>query len=644
MSRFNEGATSTTNPACFEIENEGSDKQRSEQFHNLNRNLQAEANNPRKLLARLRSSESTEQFLTFSNPYTTDSYSTHVQTQSPDRQSSEGHSSQRQGSDKQSSDNNLENVRSTTACDSQREWTICINLNASDVENGVQIGGNAEYTQLQQLASQTAGKPVTVLVQNVVENPNRPGAYLLNCYEISNGQVNQLPQTECNSLAQGVTNLLTTATQNYPSEKIALINQSHGGGTAGLSDGQRGNCSLDNFVNAVRQGLAGSGHQKLDLLDFDACSMGNSGVAGRVSEVAEHMVASAAPEMGYGGSYDAQNLTAIVKDVLDNPQMNGNDLGEAIVENANAGLNGNSVESPGNNHHEGTDTLAHFHLRRYEEFRGALNNLGNALAQVAQDPRQQEVLQQIIQNTPSYPAGRQGSSTRDLQQFAQQVTAAIDTGQLNDPDGSLRQTANALLSAQDNLTGLYHANSQARQAPVDVDTQNNENSPRAGYEQMGGLSVFLPSHDTNEIARNLTPLSRLRGLTGIAQSQLEQPTQQDNEGYQNSLTTINKQMSLLEQQLPSNLNQEQQQQITTLKQAVDALNQAQTKEQRTAALSNLSTLATALFNSQLNEQISAHSRAEAQRLLKMELQRQEQTNPNEAGWMNFLRSVYEVTQ
>ncbi len=43
------------------------------------------------------------------------------------------------------------------------------------IENGVQIGGNAKYTQLQQLASQTAGESVTSLVQSVVENPNNEG-------------------------------------------------------------------------------------------------------------------------------------------------------------------------------------------------------------------------------------------------------------------------------------------------------------------------------------------------------------------------------------------------------------------------------------------------------------------------------------
>ena len=631
MSRIEQHGTTTEH-----VRNPETEKGKHEKFTDLNKNLQQEANNPQLSLKTSRSPAVEPEYLTFSDPFTKDTANKelgkqHNKTNVEDFRPASSNDSQRD-LDKQRHERNLEDFRPPSSNPKTQEWTVCVNLTTSAQENGVQIGGNAEIQELQRLASQTAGKPVTILAQNIIEDPNHSGKYLVERYEIKDGHVNKLPTEQSKGMAQDLANLLSTATHNYPSKRVALINQSHGGGTAGLSDGHGGSCTLNEFVGAVKQGLAGSGHQKLDLLDFDACSMGNSGVVSQVRGVTEQLVASAAPEMGYGGSYDAQNLSTIITNVLQNPQQSGEALGEAIINAANHGANGNPVESPGNNHHEGTDTLAHYNLQKYDDFKGALNNFGNALAQAARDPDQKEVLSQIIQNTPTYPANEATSANRDLKRFVEQVNEALNNGRLRDPDGSLHNAINALLTSQRQLVESYHANPEARETSVTPGSQDNEQSSRAGYEKMGGLSVFLPPADANQMARNLTPLSRLANRSTI------RPNEQMNESdWSQGLTEINKSMSKLESQLPHNLSHEQEEQVAALRQAVVAMRQAKTQEERTAALSNLHNLATSLYNSPLNENLSQNYRAQAQRIIRMRLQNA--GNQEDEGWNNFLRSV-----
>jgi hypothetical protein len=95
----------------------------------------------------------------------------------------------------------------------------------------------------------------------------------------------------------------------------------------------------------LSQSLQGSGHAKLDLLDFDACLMGQSTVLDHMNSVADDVVASASYEKG-----STQNLNAWLTDLLQNPEMDGEALGNTIVHDAVA----NTLRRPGRPDEHGT--------------------------------------------------------------------------------------------------------------------------------------------------------------------------------------------------------------------------------------------------------------------------------------------------
>lgn len=62
-------------------------------------------------------------------------------------------------------------------------------------------------------------------------------------------------------------------------------------------------------METIDKGLKGSGHDKLDLLNFNSCDMATATVLDKVGQVAKNVVASAATELGTKTN-DGQNMPA----------------------------------------------------------------------------------------------------------------------------------------------------------------------------------------------------------------------------------------------------------------------------------------------------------------------------------------------
>ncbi len=120
------------------------------------------------------------------------------------------------------------------------EWTVVVNLTdnlvpKTDGEGTYTPGAENKAEQLKQLAASTTDKPLTIIVQEVERNPNVPSGddskqsgCILKRYAIHGGKITELGVLPSKGCTQDLSDLLKYATQSSPSEKIALINQSHG--------------------------------------------------------------------------------------------------------------------------------------------------------------------------------------------------------------------------------------------------------------------------------------------------------------------------------------------------------------------------------------------------------------------------------
>lgn len=402
----------------------------------------------------------------------------------------------------------------------KQNWLVVMNL-ATDFGGECTI--EKRTNKLQELAKSTEGKPVTIVVQSAVLD-EKSGKYNLERFVLKDGKVEKLKSPgESKGYGSDVEGLMKYASSTFPAKNVGLILDSHGSGNDGLM-GDNGNLSLADLKTHVQTALKGSGHEKLDFLQFDACLMAQNGVLESTQSIAKHVVASAEPEgvTADTAAADNKNLAQLLK----NPNMTADQLAELCVAQAKD-VNG-------------FDTLAHFDMAKYSAFRQSLDSFGEGLTKLWDDPKQQEVLRQIVGQTFEYGGGGGGgigglfhilgggkdkyalnpedssdnnsqaqlrppkpgfeqlldylrerplfsempfhelppfsrclgTAKRDLKDFVDKVVAAIDAGKLKDEDGKLKAAAEKLLKEGESLTKSFFG--------------------RGEHKGLGGLSVFLP--------------------------------------------------------------------------------------------------------------------------------------------------------
>lgn len=400
----------------------------------------------------------------------------------------------------------------------KQDWVIAMNL-ACDFGNDCTIEKRTQ--KLQELAADTKGKPVTIVVQYAVEDT--AGKFKLERFALNDGKVVKLQSPgQSGGYAADVEQLLRFTNQNYLTTNLGLILDSHGTGNGGMQ-GDVGNLSLTELRDSVTRALKNSGHDKLDLLQFNACLMAQNGVLESTQGIARHIVASAEPEGTGAQGRDFDNK--IFTDLLKNPAMSASELADLAIRHARD----NAQDFP---------TLAHFNMDKYGKFRESLDSFGEQMAKLCEDPAQLEVIKGIISETFSYGGGsvklfnlfqnwgkdklgdkpnwlsdgkpddkpppgnwienlikphlpegglglpelgskvRSESGRRDLKDFVARVLLAISKGHLKDPDGSLEKAAKAVLIDGTALIKSFFGEGDRRR-------------------NLGGLSAFIPAtpHD-----------------------------------------------------------------------------------------------------------------------------------------------------
>jgi hypothetical protein len=189
---------------------------------------------------------------------------------------------------------------------SKQKWTLAIDLamNLPEIGPHGHLVAQDKMYRLKQFAAETAGTPVTIVVQETVNKiPEvatsyddfthlgdgtisvyshelrearqpaiREGLYSLKRYIIHDGTIDEsFAPMPSKGTANDLSSLLEFAGKQYPSERLGLVISSHGEGDDGLI-GDTGRASLEEVNAAIKEGLSQSDRSNLDLLDFDSCN------------------------------------------------------------------------------------------------------------------------------------------------------------------------------------------------------------------------------------------------------------------------------------------------------------------------------------------------------------------------------------
>lgn len=305
-------------------------------------------------------------------------------------------------------------------------WSVYWYLCGSDLETN---GGFAtidlsEMMEVQlpenvNVVIQTGGAAVW---QNEYMDPSKLQRWLYNSEGL---QLLEEQETANMGDAQTLYEFLSFADENYPANKVAVTFWNHGGGSvAGAAfDELHGLDSLD--LSEMYQAFdavwpADTQNPALELVGFDTCLMATVDVASVFQNFARYLVASEEVEPGNGWLYSGW-----LRQLADNPAMNGEELGIAICDTYYEGCGAVGTQDQ--------TTLSVTDLTKLTPLLEAYESFGEeAFAAAAEDPGFFAELGRAAAQSENY-----GGNTRE-----QGYTNMVDLGHL------ARQTAEMLPSAQ----------------------------------------------------------------------------------------------------------------------------------------------------------------------------------------------------
>jgi hypothetical protein len=396
----------------------------------------------------------------------------------------------------------------------QQDWTVIVDLGILFDSKGPHgnLGAQDKLERLKELKEMTKGRPVTIVVRALqapdgadkltdISKSNDP--YRLTRMVLKDGQEIDTFEGPSKGAAEDLKGIIQLAVKENPSNKIALDFNLHGLGDQGFAGGMEerqsrvnGRFTPQQLAQIIHDGLAGSGHDKADVVVADSCLASQVGVLNSMSPVAQNVVLSELSEHVIGGAYnpnvDGQNMNSWLSQLIDNPSMNGSELAKAIVHQADAGantamLNGRLVG-------DGTETLAAFDLEHgLKQFDQRLNALGAQLCVALQDPRNILAIETAVDALPDLGEDKAIGSAelpstmakRDLDTFLLCLESKLSVGGITDPDNQLRARVDELRSYLKDTHGLMLAFHSSSASDLSATTS------QFRLDHKGGLSIYL---------------------------------------------------------------------------------------------------------------------------------------------------------
>ncbi|MNK85641.1 Clostripain family protein [compost metagenome] len=487
------------------------------------------------------------------------------------------------------------------------QWTMAVNLTTT-LEGG--FGAVPKAQELKDLAKETEGKPVTIVAQQIHLEESGP---VVERFVIKDGKVTTLGKRDSEGFAKDLESLTAWAAQDHPAKNMGVLIQSHGSAIDGMS-GDNGEATLGEISEALSRGLKGSDRASLDVLDFDACLMGQQEVVNAMRGVAEHVIASSevewADQRTLGGRVDGQPTQEILRSLIAHPEMDAKAFATKTIEQAAQatrpfGGERDGVADSGGSTMNATPTLSHYAMAHADTMAEANDVLGSALAEALRDPASRKAIEDVISRTPRFYPGEDRTAVnrhqRDLKGFSEGIRAAIAEGKLKDPSGEIRKALSDSAKALSALVGSYFGTEELTSSTMEPHK----------YAEMGGMGVFLPS---TEFLHG-TPVSDLTALDQIgtnteyfAQHVLtEEPheLEQSKEFFQRGATGALREILL-------NLPPERHVDLPPLEDSFEALKQAQTPAEISVAAKRFGEVAATLKSAPMGQILQERKQAERQ--------------------------------
>jgi hypothetical protein len=253
--------------------------------------------------------------------------------------------------------------------------------------------------------------------------------------------------------------------KSFPARHYGIVFEDHGNGWSGCcTDESSGDDMLttEEIAGALKEATAANG--KFELIGFDACLMGNLEVAKAMAPYGRFLVASEETEPGAGWYF-----TPLLKELAENPKMNGAELGHVIVDT----FRDYFAKSPNPSTRREAEgiTLGVIALEQIEPLEKAVNELGaDNLASLTKEGRASWLkIARARSTAEEYGKSgedEEGTGLHDLLHLAENLKR-------QPPDAQTAKAADAVIQAVKNAV-VYSIHGRGR--------------PNAN-----GLSIFFPS-------------------------------------------------------------------------------------------------------------------------------------------------------
>ncbi len=366
------------------------------------------------------------------------------------------------------------------------DWTVMVYL---DADNNLELAGLLDLNEME-AAGNNEFVNVVVQMDRAVGESNRDGDWTDGRrYHIQDDENPDLVSSEPVEILGEVnmgdpltlSDFISWSIRNYPANRYALVIWDHGAGWNGIAfDDNVGvadetdHITLPDLQSALQQALSQNGVDKLDIVGFDACLMGQLEVFQALQPYADFAVGSEELTPGQGWDY-----TTVLQNLYSFPAQNGDVLAKQLV----------------------TDFMTHYTTVESDDF---VTMTAVNLAELPDVIHATEVLASTMTSNVQFMASTIGDARSGAEAFARVYADEFD--QYAAIDLHHFATILAQRSPDERVT------SAALDLVTEIETAVIEHQQGAGFKHSQGIAIYFP-RNANFYDTNYTRVSRMPAWT-----------------------------------------------------------------------------------------------------------------------------------
>ena len=306
---------------------------------------------------------------------------------------------------------------STSGADNQADWTVLVYL---DGDNDLEEEAIGDYAEMASVGS-TAAVNIVVQFDRIATSEDWDATSRGNWSGVKRFRVERGKQpVKSNQLAdlgelnmgdpRTLVDFATWGIEAYPARHYALIFWDHGAAWPGVASDDSSDSdmlTLPELAEALADLRQRTGVQKLDLIGFDACLMGQIDVLQAIAPFGEVAIGSADLEPGEGWAWNAW-----LSDLARKPPQNAAALAPSVIKSFTAFYKKEDDPSV---------TLAAFGLTKVDQMTGQLDALASAMIETM--PKSYVAIGKARSYAAEYASGDTDISAIDLGYFADSLVS-----------------------------------------------------------------------------------------------------------------------------------------------------------------------------------------------------------------------------